>query len=301
MRKTAKNEKENFSLYLTYSEGDEKTGMICTDAGFADVKPYSAYPPDINNHPDSFKNVAIGRTLPEFQILYISRGEGIFVTNQKTFRVKPGSMLLVLPGQKHHYKPLHEIGWVEYWAGFNGMFFNNLVREKILTQDHSYLELGLHDHIINAFEEIFSEVHTQRPLYQIKACSCILKLIAEVLVYERRKDQPNYYQSIVEKAKYLMGANIYSEINLSGISKQLGLSLSRFNVIFKTYTSMTPYQYFIHIKINRAKNLLENENLSVKEVAYRVGFEDQYYFSRLFRSKTGVAPSAWKKFIRSGV
>jgi AraC-like DNA-binding protein len=60
---------------------------------------------------------------------------------------------------------------------------------------------------------------------------------------------------------------------------------------------MTPYQYYIHIKIHKAEGIMEQEDIPVKEVAYKMGFEDQYYFSRLFKNKTGLSPSAWKKFI----
>jgi len=45
------------------------------------------------------------------------------------------------------------------------------------------------------------------------------------------------------------------------------------------------------------KSLLEQGDLSVKEVAYRLGFEDQYHFSRLFKKKTGIAPSQWRAFM----
>jgi AraC-like DNA-binding protein len=144
---------------------------------------------------------------------------------------------------------------------------------------------------------IFDEVKDQRPLYQMKACAAVLSLIAEVLTRERRKDQPNYFQQIVQRAKYFMESNIYSAINLSAISDQLGISTSRLNEIFKTYTSMTPYQYYIHIKIHKAESLLEQSDIPVKEIAHRMGFDDQYYFSRLFKNKTGVSPSDWKKYI----
>jgi AraC-like DNA-binding protein len=129
----------------------------------------------------------------------------------------------------------------------------------------------------------------------MKACAAILSLIAEVLTRERRKDQPNSYQQIVEKAKYLMESNILGAIDLPSIANQIGISTSRLNEIFKTYTSMTPYQYYIHIKIHKAEVLLEQGEHSIKEVAHKMGFEDQYYFSRLFKNKTGMSPSNWKE------
>ena len=206
--------------------------------------------------------------------------------------------MLVLPGLKHSYKPFIETGWYEYWVGFKGAYFSGLLEEGRLSPKHIFFETGLHDSVLSLFDQIFDEVKAQRPLYQMKACAAILSLIAEVLTRERRKVQSGYFEKIVAKAKYLMETNIYGEINLSGISSQLGISASRLNGIFKTYTSMTPYQYYIHIKIHKAEEILEHEDISVKEAAYKMGFEDQYYFSRLFKNKTGFSPSAWKKFIK---
>ncbi|MDR2069545.1 MAG: helix-turn-helix domain-containing protein [Spirochaetaceae bacterium] len=289
---------DSFLHYLPYSEEDEKIGMVCTTAGSVEVKPHTVYPPNKNKHPALFRQVAEGRILPEFQILYITKGEGIFGAGDRTYTVTPGSFLLVFPGIKHFYKPVFETGWHEYWVGFKGGFYSNLAEKGLLSMERIFFEVGLHNDIVSIFEQILHEVRTQQPLYQLKACSGILTLIAEMLTHERRSEQPNYYQKIVEKAKYLMETNVFKAINVSDISEQIGVTPSKLNEIFKTYTSMTPYQYYIHIKIHKAECLLEDDNVTVKEVAFQLGFEDQYYFSRLFKNKTGVAPSDWKKYIR---
>ena len=288
--------KDSFLHYLPYSEEDEKFGMICTTAGSANVKPGITYPPHKNEHPALFRTVGEGRVLPEFQMIYITAGEGIFICNEKTYQVKPGCVMLVLPGIKHAYKPLLETGWKEHWVGFKGSYFSKLLEEGRFSAEYVFFETGLHDSIVSFFYQIFDEVRSQRPLYQLKTCALILSITAEVLTRERRNEQPNYYEKTVARAKYLMESNIYSAINLPGISEQLGISTSRLNEIFKTYTSMTPYQYYIQMKIHKAESLLEQEDISVKDAAFRMGFEDQYYFSRLFKNKTGISPSDWKKF-----
>jgi AraC-like DNA-binding protein len=272
--------------------------MVCTDAGYTVIKPNAPYPPDKNAHPGPFRDVEKGRILPEFQIIYISKGEGIFVVEGNIYKVVPGSFLFIFPGMRHHYKPDFTTGWDEYWVGFKGAFFTNMVKKNILSKEHIYLEIGLHINIISIFNQIFQEVLSQQPLYQVKACSGILSLIAEIVAFERRKKQPNHYQKIVEKAKYLIALNLhkYKAATISEISEQIGVSIARLNYTFKTYTSMTPYQYCIHLKIHEAKKLLENEDLSIKEIAHSLGFDDQGHFSRLFKSKTGVAPSEWKFF-----
>jgi AraC-like DNA-binding protein len=206
-------------------------------------------------------------------------------------------VLFLPPGMKHRYKPVFETGWHEYWVGFKGEFFIKLLEERILPRNRVFFELGLHNSIISLYEQILDEVKAQQPLYQLKACTAALSLLAEILSLERRRGQPTHYQKIVEKAKFLIESGALSTINLSDISEHLGVSTSQLNEIFKTYTSMTPYQYFIHIKIHKAETLLEQTDTPVKEVAYTLGFEDPCYFSRLFKSKTGVTPSQWKKFL----
>ena len=287
----------SFLHYLPYSEEDEKLGMLCTTAGSVKVRPGIIYPPNKDDHPSVFRPVANGRILPDFQMIFISDGEGVFTSGNLNQKVKQGTLMLLLPGIRHAYKPLLETGWHEYWVGFKGAYFLNLLSEGFFSPDHVLFETGLNNSILSFYDQIIDEVRSQRPLYQLKTCALILSIIAEVLTCGRRKEQPNYYEKIVAKAKYLMESNIYNAINLPGISEQLGISTSRLNEIFKTYTSMTPYQYYIQIKINKAESLLEQEDISVKEAAFRMGFEDQYYFSRLFKNKTGVSPSDWKKFV----
>ena len=272
--------------------------MVCTTAGDIIVEPYTDYPPNKNSHPAAFRTVAEGRVLPEFQIVYVSEGKGSFSTAGKQYQVKAGSILLILPGMQHSYKPVYETGWHEYWVGFTGEFFFKLLEKGILSPDYVFFEIGMRDSIALFFNHIFDEVQLQKPLYQFKACAAIFSLISEVISYERRQEQPSYHQQVVEKAKCIMESNIFGSVNVAGIAFHTGMSASGLNKIFKIYTSMTLYQYYIQIKIHKAKELLEQqEDLPIKEIAAKLGFNDQYYFSRLFKNKTGIAPSQWRDFI----
>ena len=285
-----------FLHYLPYSKEDERLGMVCTTAGSQNIAPGAVYPPFKEKHPAPFRPVAEGRVLPEYQLIYITEGKGTFSAADKTWDVFPGSMLMILPGIKHMYKPVKEIGWQEYWIGFKGSYFNKLAKEGFLSEDKLFFNIGNYDYITSIFKRIFDEVKSQKTLYQMKACSAVLTLISEILFRSRRQEQPDFYQQIVEKAKYLMETNMDGAINIPSIAKQIGISTSRLNEVFKHFSSMTPYQFFIQLKIHKAEELLGEENIPVKEAAWRMGFEDQYYFSRLFKNKTGIAPSDWKKY-----
>jgi AraC-like DNA-binding protein len=239
----------------------------------------------------------MGRTLNEYQIVYVTKGKGIFQTGGVQRVVLPGSIFVLFPGVPHFYKPELDTGWTEYWVGFKGPHADTLCHEGFLSPARPFFEAGLQNGILALYTQVFDLVRSQGPLYQLKAGALILAIVAEILSCERSSTQATHSEKLVVKAKFLMEENVDGEINLNGIGDSLGVSTSHLNEVFKSFTSMTPYQYFISIKIGRAKELLERD-IPVKEVAFRLGFSDEYYFSRLFKNKTGISPSHWKNYVR---
>jgi AraC-like DNA-binding protein len=291
----------SFFRYLTYSDEDEKWQVVCTDAGRNEIGPRTEYPPHKAGHPRSFKPVAVGRTLSEYQVIYITRGSGTFETAGMRAPVAAGSVMLLFPGVKHVYKPAYEVGWTEYWVGFKGPYADKLRSLGFLSPDRPLYEIGLRNDILASFTRILDLVRSQEPLYQIRASSAAIALVADILATDRKAAQFSHSESLVQKAKFLMEERIYGEINLGAICEVLCVSASHFNEVFKSYTAMTPYQYFIGIKMHKAKELLEGGAQTVKEVAFRLGFRDEHYFSRLFKSKTGVSPSHWNAPANSSI
>ncbi|MDA8410736.1 MAG: AraC family transcriptional regulator [Treponema sp.] len=288
---------DTFFRYLTWSEEDESWQMVCTDAGHCDVAPGVVYPPNIDAHPTPFKTVAVGRTLNEYHIVYITRGRGIFETEGKIYEVTPGSALLLFPGIPHRYKPDFDTGWSEYWVGFRGPYPDSLSRAGFLSPANPFHMPGFGNAILSQYQEILELVRCQEPLYQLRGTTLILGIVAEILACGRKSAQPTQAEELVARAKLLMEERIDDDINLIGIAEGVGVSPSHLSEIFKSYTSMTPHQYFISIKIARAKELL-GRGLSVKEVSARIGISDEYYFSRLFKKKTGLSPSRWESRAR---
>jgi len=287
--------KQSFFRYLTSSEEDEKWQIVCTDAGHNEIGPCTDYPPHKNAHPKSFKSVAVGRVLSEYQVIYITKGSGFFETKGLRLSVNAGSIMLLFPGVAHVYKPAYDIGWTEYWVGFRGPYADKLQGNGFISPDKPLYDIGLRSDIVALFARILDLVRSQEPLYQIRASSAALCLMAEILAYDRIAAQPSQAEKLVQRSKFLMEERIYAELDLAAICESLGVSASRLNELFKAYTAMTPYQYFIGIKMQKAKELLGGGESSIKEVAFRLGFKDEYYFSRLFKSKIGVSPSQWAR------
>jgi AraC family transcriptional regulator of arabinose operon len=91
-----------------------------------------------------------------------------------------------------------------------------------------------------------------------------------------------------------MVTHLDQPMRVSTLSAMAGLSMSRFFELFKSATGDAPINWLIRVRMQRAGELLENSNLRIKEIALRVGYDDQFYFSRLFKLVHGIAPTAFR-------
>lgn len=89
--------------------------------------------------------------------------------------------------------------------------------------------------------------------------------------------------------------NCSVDISLEQMSNILNISKSYLHKVFKQYTGVTPLQYLQDTRISTAKNLLKKTELSIQDVSFKVGYNDQRYFSRIFKNATGFSPSTWRK------
>lgn len=72
------------------------------------------------------------------------------------------------------------------------------------------------------------------------------------------------------------------------------MGYSKFRKLFKSETGYSPHQYHLNLRINKAKELLQTTELNIKEIAYQTGFESEFYFSKLFRKKSGISPTDYR-------
>ena len=92
-----------------------------------------------------------------------------------------------------------------------------------------------------------------------------------------------------------MNRHVYQRVTLSELAKDAGMSVPHYASLFRKKTGFSPIDYFLRRKIQQACHLLDTTPLRVLEVAGTVGFEDTYYFSRLFKQIMGQSPSTYRK------
>jgi AraC-like DNA-binding protein len=281
----------DFFKYLTTNEEDKKWGISFNVVGKATVPPNALYPsPD---HPTGYYfNWETGRTLSEYQINYITEGEGEIETTKGTFTIKAGSILLIKPGMWHRYRPHKKVGWIEHYVGIEGDIVDRLFQNKVLNSEVPVIECGLKESFLDCYYKIYELAQKERPGFQLISSGVVIRLLGALVANVKNrhfKDTP--LEVAMEDAKFIMRDNLDKDLDFKELASSLNLGYSYFRKMFKKHTGVSPGQYHLHLRLMRAKELLLATNMPIKQVAYETGFESIHYFSRLFKSKMGIPPS----------
>ncbi|MCL2033157.1 MAG: response regulator [Oscillospiraceae bacterium] len=102
-------------------------------------------------------------------------------------------------------------------------------------------------------------------------------------------------EQAVEYACVYLKEKFAEPVEISNLAKRLGFSSAYLTKLFKKYMHCTPVKYLTELRIAEAKNLLYNTNLTIKEIGERVGYDNQFYFSRVFHKTVDKTPSEYRE------
>jgi transcriptional regulator GlxA family with amidase domain len=110
--------------------------------------------------------------------------------------------------------------------------------------------------------------------------------------------QSSHHDEIVLEGQLWLQSNLGESISIAALARHLGMSGRTLNRRFHTAIGLSPMEYLQSLRITEAKELLRQSNLSVSEIAWRVGLNDTSYFSKLFREQVGMAPLRYRGAVR---
>lgn len=282
--------------YLTINQSDQIWGLSINSVGKQIISENEVYPPQI--HPTRYLfNTRNGRILNEYQLLYITKGKGTFISKSAgAHQVSEGSMFLLFPGEWHTYMPDSGTGWNEYWIGFNGKIIDDWVNNGFFKKENPIFNIGLNEDVIAMYKRAIIIAENQEANYQQALSGIASYLISMALYMSRNID---FSKSDIAKqiniAKVAIHENITS-ITPEKLAELTCMSYSKFRKIFKEYTGFAPSQYIQEVRINMAKEMLTNTSKSIKEIAFELGYENKDYFFTVFRKVTGMTPISYRKY-----
>lgn len=285
--------------YLIVSDTDRKFGLWVNTVGFQAIQPHSPYP--VKDHPSGYYfNAQKGRVLHEYQIVYITKGRGLFSSDTTPEKqVCKGRLMLLFPGQWHTYQPLQQTGWNEYYIGFEGPMVDNLIKNGFLSKDNQILEVGLNEELVSLFARTLEIAAHDKISTQQYLSGIVLHIIGMVLSISRNKIfEIGDVDQKIEQAKIIMNENVFKNVDPEELAMKLNISYSWFRKVFKDYTGYAPAKYFQELKLRKAKQLLVETSHSVKEISFMLDYKSTEHFFSLFKKRTGFTPLEYRSFGR---
>lgn len=286
---------QEYFRYLPAGPKDRQWGLYVTAAGYQPVPAGEQYPPSGHPATHSF-HWERGRVLDQFGIAYLVEGQGEFDSKLTGPRqLSKGDAIITFPGVWHRYRPICEVGWNVYWVHFQGEDAQQLQEREFISAKEPVLKVGLNDTVLDPFVHLLDWLRMEPPGFQQMLAAGTSQIIASMLgaVHSQRVDSRVHEQ--IRQAKALLEKDLANLPLMDGIAEELDMSRAHFFRVFKEQTGLTPYQYHLELKLSRARQMLQNSDLPVKQVARLLGFSSVYHFSKFFKSKVGLAPTPWRK------
>jgi AraC-like DNA-binding protein len=283
--------------YTTKNSEDIQWGLFINVSGSATINSKTNYPPE--GHPSAYQlNWKKGRILREYQLNYITKGGGIIETIDGTFRIPEGSIILLYPGVWHRYRPL-KMGWSEHYVGFDGDFADRIFGNDFFLGRHPIIHVGFREELHTLFHEIQLQVQLEKSGYQQICAGMVHTILGIVMSIKKNEDfEGKEIEKKIRKACIIIRDHMDRNLIMETLASDLNTGYSNFRQMFKKYTGLSPVQYHISLKIQHAKELLCNTDMSIKEISYKLEFSSIHYFSRIFKSKTRNTPSEYRNLLK---
>ncbi len=288
---------DSYYRYVPVSGRDLQWGLCVTGAGYRNVPPGGEYPPKNHVHPPEHQwRRGHGRTFHEYGVVYVYEGRGEF-ESAPTGRVDytAGSALLLFPDVWHRYQPVEETRHREHWGTFQGDHAARLQEHGFISPAKAVIETGVDDAIIHRFSEVVDRLRSETAGFQHVVAAATLEIVASILAAGQHRQTDSGKYELVRRCKAAIEEQTEAMPVIEELAEALDVSAGHLRRVFKEHTGLSPYQYHLQLKVGRAKTMLRESDMAIKQIARALGLENVYHFSKLFKSKTGMTPGQWRR------
>lgn len=233
---------------------------------------------------------------PEHILILCLSGKGSVTLRRKTHKVEAGDAFLLPPGERHRYFADDTDPWSKVWVHFTGSQAADYRRILLGKNSSPVFHLRKMDMLVEAFEDIYRHVlggYTDVELLGLStACARFLGLCR--LHQQAKEGRHRDASERVVRTIQFMRANLHRQVSLKELAAAGGWSHSHFSAVFKAQTNTAPLVFFTRLRLQRACELLKTTDDSVTQVAAVMGYEDPFYFSRIFSQHQGLSPKEYR-------
>jgi AraC family transcriptional regulator, arabinose operon regulatory protein len=239
--------------------------------------------------------------LPENFIFYCVDGHGWFKLGDQRYELGPNEFFILPQNVEHAYGSDPANPWSIYWIHFGGDALNELNKVQAVQKHFKPAVIKSSDEIITLFNRIYKTLQLGYSVDNLLFANMCLAHFLTLFIYNIKHYDVMDTDKLdcVDNAILYMREHINENISLGDLSRHYNYSVSRFSNLFKQKTGYAPIDYFLQMKMQKACQQLDFSNHSIKEIAFGMGFDDPYYFSKRFRTIIGVSPKKYRALKKS--
>lgn len=236
------------------------------------------------------------------EINYVKRGSCSLHLDNKIVRFREGEIMIIAPHVNHLFEAgpngttLMQLEFLpEIFSRFRLKQVSNASIPDTVSlfpfgKEHQVIKVIDNIRIVHSLQRIIHEMEAKNPYYQHLVIMYYAELLILIHRYMEEVHLPLCTNKAIRQAVTYMRSNYLSPIAINQVADHVGVSERYLRTLFTTNLNQSPLEYLNRIRVQKAIELLQNTDLSVKEVCFQCGFQSPQYFSRLFKRQTGVAP-----------
>lgn len=231
----------------------------------------------------------------DYILLYSLGGKGYLELEKNKYELKANQFIIIPPHRFHQYQADLTDPWTLYWVHFSSNKSTTLDLEFNIEQFYKPADLLYNEKILETWAEMYSSLDSGYSAENIGYANfCLYRFLSFFFFPAKKNILPNNIVSPLDKSIEYMKANIGKRLSAEELAKPFSYSASHYTAIFKKKTGMSPIDYFIKMKMHYACQLLSQSKLKIKQIAEKVGYDDPYYFSRLFKQVMNESPKDYR-------
>ena len=224
---------------------------------------------------------------------FILSGKGTYTCGGKTYSLCAGQGFMIIPDMPNTYTADIDEPWKYIYANFCGADDETLVHSAGLNEDNMIFEFDLTDDMLHDLTMMHSASKDQSARGYDVTGYFLLVMSRLVKANTQRNANTNLPQHYVRRAISYIEDNYPEKITVESIAAYVGIDRTGLYRIFKKNLNISPAQFLISYRLERAKAMMEHDNLTISEIAVSTGFFDAAHFTVAFSKKYGISPGRY--------
>jgi AraC-like DNA-binding protein len=232
-------------------------------------------------------------------LIYCADGKGWVQFQNERIDIQAGELFVIPINKPHSYGADAQNPWTIYWFHFIGESSHETVEAIMDKSDDLFVKrVGFSEERNTLFKQMADTFLKGYSTTNLLSANLTLPYYLSSFISPESFQKDKAVNAVInapDQAIKFMQENLSQTLTLDNIAQSVHLSVSFFSRKFKQETGYAPIEYFNHLRIQKACQLLHFSPLRINEVATQIGIDDPFYFSRLFKQQMGVSPVQYRK------